>query len=157
MNIGDVSDRSGLPAKTIRYYEDIGLVRPARRENGYREFEDRDLHKLAFLGRARSLGFSIKECRTLLSLYEDRERSSSDVKKIARSHLARIDQKIDELRALSATLRDLVEHCRGDERPECPIMDDLARQGAGKSVTAPLSLASPKRDPESLEIRSSQK
>lgn len=156
MNIGDVSDRSGLPAKTIRYYEDIGLVRPERRENGYREFEDRDLHKLAFLGRARSLGFSIRECRTLLSLYEDRERSSSDVKKIARSHLARIDQKIDELRALSATLRELVEHCRGDERPECPIMDDLAQQGTGESVNALRFRASPKRDPESLEIQSSR-
>src|SRR3546814_614293 len=107
MTIGDVSERSGLPAKTIRYYEDIGLVRPMRSENGYRDFASHDLHKLAFLGRARSLGFSIEECRTLLSLYEDRERSSSSVKAITEKHLARIEQKIVELQALSATLRDL--------------------------------------------------
>ena len=118
MNIGDVSERSGLPAKTIRYYEDIDLVRPPRRENGYREFGYLELNKLAFLGRARSLGFSIEECRTLLSLYEDRERSSSEVKAIAKTHLARIDRKIEELQGLSATLDDLVERCQGDERPD---------------------------------------
>tara|TARA_R100000789_G_scaffold21650_1_gene24476 strand:- start:154 stop:645 length:492 start_codon:yes stop_codon:yes gene_type:complete len=125
MNIGNVSEQSGLPAKTIRYYEDIGLVQPSRRENGYRDFAVQDLHKLAFLGRARSLGFGIEECRTLLSLYEDRERSSADVKAIAQSHLARVDQKIEELQALSATLRDLVARCHGDDGPDCPIMDDL--------------------------------
>lgn len=129
MNIGDVSERSGLPAKTIRYYEDIGLVRPSRSENGYRDFGSQELHKLAFLGRARSLGFSIEECRTLLSLYEDRKRSSSDVKAVAERHLERIDQKIVELQALSATLRDLVVRCYGDDRPECPIMNDLAHSG----------------------------
>jgi MerR family transcriptional regulator, copper efflux regulator len=129
MNIGDVAERSGVPAKTIRYYEDIGLVRPLRSGNGYRDFAIEDLHKLAFLGRARSLGFSIEECRTLLSLYDDRERSSSDVKAIAQKHLARIDRKISELQALSATLHDLVVRCHGDDRPDCPIMDDLARAG----------------------------
>ena len=129
MNIGDVSERSGLPAKTIRYYEDIGLVRPMRSENGYRDFASHDLHKLAFLGRARSLGFSIEECRTLLSLYEDRERSSSSVKAITEKHLARIEQKIVELQALSATLRDLVTRCHGDDRPDCPIMNDLKNAG----------------------------
>lgn len=129
MNIGDVSERSGLPAKTIRYYEDIGLVRPSRSENGYRDFGSQELHKLAFLGRARSLGFSIQECRTLLSLYENRERSSSDVKALAERHLARINQKIVEMQALSATLRDLVERCHGDDRPQCPIMNDLAHSG----------------------------
>ncbi len=127
MNIGVVADRSGLPAKTIRYYEDIGLVRPSRSENGYREFAVEDLHKLAFLGRARSLGFTIEDCRTLLSLYEDRARSSSEVKSIAQNHLQRIDSKIAELQALSAALRDLVTRCHGDTRPECPIMDVLAR------------------------------
>ena len=127
MNIGNVSEQSGLPAKTIRYYEDIGLVQPSRRDNGYRDFAVQDLHKLAFLGRARSLGLSIEECRTLLSLYEDHERSSADVKDIAQSHLARVDRKIEELQALSATLRDLVVRCHGDDRPDCPIMDDLTR------------------------------
>lgn len=129
LNIGDVSARSGLPVKTIRYYEDIGLVRHSRSENGYREFGSQDLHKLTFLARARSLGFTIEECRTLLSLYEDRQRSSSDVKRLAKSHLARIDQKIGELQALSATLRDLVARCQGDDRPDCPIMNDLAGSG----------------------------
>jgi Cu(I)-responsive transcriptional regulator len=127
MNIGEVAERSGVPAKTIRYYEEIGLVRPLRSGNGYRDFAAEELHRLAFLGRARSLGFSLEECRTLLSLYDDRERSSSDVKTIARKHLARIDRKVSELQALSRTLRDLVARCHGDDRPDCPIMEDLAR------------------------------
>ncbi|MEW5422973.1 Cu(I)-responsive transcriptional regulator [Amorphus sp. 3PC139-8] len=126
MNIGDVAATTGLPAKTIRYYEDIGLVRPARGENGYRDFSQRDAHKLAFLGRARSLGFSIEDCRTLLSLYEDHSRASADVKDLARQHLVRIATKIAELEAMRGTLEDLVTRCHGDDRPDCPILDDLA-------------------------------
>lgn len=126
MNIGEVSRASGLPAKTIRYYEDIGLVRPARGPNGYREFCQQDAHKLSFLGRSCSLGFSIEACRTQLSLYEDRDRSSADVKAVAAEHLERIAQKIEELRALQSTLETLVTRCHGDDRPDCPILDDLA-------------------------------
>ncbi len=126
MNISDVSQASGLPAKTIRYYEQIGLVRPARESNGYRDFSAQDAHKLTFLGRSRSLGFSIEECRTLLSLYEDRERASADVKAVAAEHLERIAEKIDELQALKSTLETLVTRCHGDDRPDCPILDDLA-------------------------------
>ena len=126
MNIGDVADASGLSAKTIRYYEDIGLVRPARGMNGYRTFVETDLHKLTFLARARSLGFSIRECRTLLSLYEDRSRASADVKAVAETHLRRIDRKIAELEGLRGTLAVLVARCHGDARPDCPILDDLA-------------------------------
>ena len=126
MNIGDVASASGLPAKTIRYYEDIGLVRPARGENGYRHFRETDLHKLAFLGRARSLGFTIEECRMLMSLYEDRDRASADVKKVAEEHLVRVEKKIAELQSLRTTLKHLVTSCHGDDRPECPILDDLA-------------------------------
>lgn len=126
MNIGDVADASGLPAKTIRYYEDIGLVRPARGANGYRDFSARDAHKLTFLGRARSLGFSIEECRTLVSLYEDRSRASADVKEIAEQHRDRITRKIAELEAMRSTLQTLIAHCHGDDRPDCPILDDLA-------------------------------
>ncbi|SFI21292.1 Cu(I)-responsive transcriptional regulator [Albimonas pacifica] len=126
MNISDVSARSGLPAKTIRYYEDIGLVRPARGENGYRDFSDRDAHKLAFLARSRSLGFSIEECRTLLALYEDRERASADVKRVAEAHLVEIDRKVAELQAMRETLTTLVHRCHGDDRPDCPILTDLA-------------------------------
>lgn len=126
MNIGDVARRSGLPAKTIRYYEDIGLVAPLRGANGYRSFRDSDLHKLAFLGRARSLGFSIEDCRGLLKLYEDDSRASADVKTIAQEHLRRIEDKIAELQAMHGTLSHLVSACAGDDRPDCPILSDLA-------------------------------
>ncbi|MEL6747692.1 MAG: Cu(I)-responsive transcriptional regulator [Pseudomonadota bacterium] len=126
MNIGEVSRASGLPAKTIRYYEDIGLVRPARGDNGYRDFSEQDAHKLAFLGRSRSLGFTIEDCRTLMSLYEDRDRASADVKALATEHLDRIAEKIDELQALKSTLETLVARCHGDDRPDCPILNDLA-------------------------------
>lgn len=130
MNIGEVSDASGLPAKTIRYYEDIGLVRPARSENGYRHFREADLHKLVFLSRARSLGFTIEDCRTLLSLYEDRARASADVKAVALEHLERVERKIAELQSLHATLKDLVRSCHGDDRPDCPILNGLAGKAA---------------------------
>ena len=113
MNIGEVAEASGLPAKTIRYYEDIGLVRPLRSEN-----------------RARSLGFSIEDCRTLLSLYEDRDRASADVKAVAEEHLARIERKIEELQSLRSTLVHLVSSCHGDRRPDCPILDGLAGDAA---------------------------
>jgi len=126
MNIGDVSRLSGLPAKTIRYYEDIGLVDPLRSDNGYRSFRDSDLHKLTFLGRARSLGFSIDDCRNLLALYDDRTRSSADVKAIAQEHLTRIDQKLAELNEMHGTLSHLIKECAGDHRPDCPILADLA-------------------------------
>jgi Cu(I)-responsive transcriptional regulator len=126
MNIGDVSKRSGLPAKTIRYYEDIGLVCPQRSENGYRAFRETDLHKLTFLGRARALGFSIEDCRVLLNLYEDTGRESAQVKAIAQEHLAAIDDKIAQLQTMRGTLSHLVEACRGDNRPDCPILSDLS-------------------------------
>lgn len=126
MNIGEVSQRSGLPPKTIRYYEDIGLVRPLRSENGYRAFRDSDIHKLAFLGRARTLGFSIEDCRTLLGLYEDETRESAQVKAVAKEHLGAIDQKIAQLEAMRETLSHLVEACHGDDRPDCPILADLS-------------------------------
>ena len=126
MNIGDVAERSGLPPKTIRSYEDIGLIRPRRSANGYRSFGDHDANKLAFIGRARSLGFSIEECRALLALYEDEGRTSSEVKQVAEGHLEQIDRKMAELEAMRATLAQLIHRCHGDERPDCPILDDLA-------------------------------
>jgi len=125
MNIGDVAEKSGLPPKTIRYYEEIGLVTPQRAANGYRTFRESDLHKLTFLGRARSLGFSIEDCRALLALYEDDSRASADVKRIAKDHLARIDRKISELTAMRGTLSHLVRECAGDDRPDCPILQGL--------------------------------
>ncbi|WP_417720551.1 Cu(I)-responsive transcriptional regulator [Salipiger sp.] len=128
MNIGDVADRAGLPAKTIRYYEDIGLVTPDRGANGYRAFSEGDLHKLTFLARARTLGFSIEECRALLELYENDRRASADVKRIASEHLTRIEDKIAQLRAMHDTLAHLVDACHGDTRPDCPILTDLAAE-----------------------------
>ena len=126
MNISRAADRSGLPVKTIRYYEEIGLVAPARGANGYRSFAEIDIHKLTFLARARALGFTIEECRALLALWEDRDRASGDVRRIAADHLAAIDRKIGELRDLRATLAHLVDCCAGDDRPDCPILDRLA-------------------------------
>jgi MerR family transcriptional regulator, copper efflux regulator len=131
MNIGQVADKTNLPAKTIRYYEEIGLVRPDRRENGYRSYADQDVHKLKFLQRARRLGFTIDECRQLLSLYEDRHRASADVKAVAEQHLADIEAKIAELQELRSALHTLVRSCKGDERPDCPILESLAT-GHGK-------------------------
>lgn len=126
MNISDVARETGLPPKTIRYYEDIGLIRPRRDTNGYRVFRQSDSHKLAFLGRARALGFSIEDCRKLMALYEDQDRASSDVKKLAQEHLAQIEEKIAQLQSMQATLQHLVRECAGDARPDCPILRDLA-------------------------------
>jgi Cu(I)-responsive transcriptional regulator len=135
VNIGEVAERSGIPPKTIRYYEDIGLVRPQRSGNGYRTFRETDLHKLAFLGRARALGFSIEDCRNLLSLYEDETRESAQVKTIAEEHLSAIDNKIAQLQEMRETLSHLVEACHGDHLPDCPILKDLSGALAGCKPT----------------------
>ncbi|KPB02624.1 Cu(I)-responsive transcriptional regulator [Ahrensia marina] len=126
MNIGDVADKTSLPAKTIRYYEDIKLVKPSRAANGYRDYADADIHRLAFIQRSRSLGFTIEECRLLLSLYEDKDRASADVKTLALEKIEEIDRKVKELQSLKSTLKSLADHCHGDDRPECPIIDDIA-------------------------------
>jgi len=126
MNIGKASARTGLPVRTIHYYEEIELVVPARRGNGYRDYGDADLHKLSFLHRARGLGFSVGDCRALLTLYVDRKRASADVKKIATAHLQRIEEKLAELKSLQEVLIHLIDACDGDARPNCPILDDLA-------------------------------
>jgi len=127
MNIGEVSRRSGLSDKTIRYYESIDLVQPMRHDNGYRTFRESDLEKLVFLGRSRSLGFSIEDCRTLLLLNEDESRSSKEVKQIAQKHLDLIEKKITNLLDMQRTLSDLVDSCAGDNRRECPILDSLGQ------------------------------
>lgn len=126
MNIGIASEQSGLPAKTIRYYEDIGLLKPDRGDNGYRDYSTSDVHRLRFVQRARGLGFSVAECRQLLSLYDDTGRESADVKEIATAKLVEIDRKIAELKGLRDVLSHLVEHCHGDHRPDCPIINELA-------------------------------
>jgi len=126
MNIGTVSEKSGLPAKTIRYYEDIGLIRPERRDNGYRDYSTEDVHRLRFLQRSRGLGFSVEECRQLLSLYGDTHRESAEVKAIAEAKLTEIDRKLAELQGLRDMLSHLVANCHGDGRPQCPIIDGLS-------------------------------
>lgn len=126
MNISAAARQSNLPAKTIRYYEEIELVRPGRSENGYRDYSEDDVHRLKFLQRSRGLGFTIDECRLLLSLYEDKNRASADVKAIALAKVEEVDRKIAELKSLRATLATLAKSCHGDDRPDCPIMDDLA-------------------------------
>lgn len=126
MNIGSAAKTVGLPVKTVRYYADIGLVEaPGRSPSGYRRYDEAAVRKLAFVRRARDFGFSIEECRELLSLYEDRNRSSGDVRRIAAAHLEEIEEKQRQLAALRDELAHLVKACRGDDRPDCPILDRL--------------------------------
>ncbi|AUG00158.1 Cu(I)-responsive transcriptional regulator [Pseudomonas sp. 09C 129] len=130
MNIGQAARKSGLSAKMIRYYESIGLLRPAHRsDSGYRLYGDDDLHSLAFIKRSRDLGFSLEEVGKLLTLWQDRQRASADVKALARQHIDELNRKIAELAGLRDTLQDLVQHCHGDHRPDCPILKDLASGG----------------------------
>ncbi len=127
MNIGMAARRSGVPAKTIRYYEDVGLIPPAlRSDSGYRKYAETDVRTLQFVQRARRLGFSVKEVARLLALWRDKTRASGKVKALTLRHLTEIDAKIAELRSLRATLVDLAERCHGDHRPDCPILEDLA-------------------------------
>ncbi|KQZ19294.1 Cu(I)-responsive transcriptional regulator [Mesorhizobium sp. Root552] len=126
MNVGDAARRAGLPAKTIRYYEEIGLIAPQRAGNGYRDYSGDDVHRLAFLKRARNLGFSIDDCRQLMALYQDRSRASADVRQIASDHVTAIEEKIRELQSMRATLQKLVHACHGDARPDCPILEEMA-------------------------------
>ena len=126
MNISQAAAATGLPAKTIRYYEDIGLIRPTRSANGYRTFDETNVHQLNFLARARALGFSIDNCRSLLTLWQDHDRASADVRRIAAAHLTEIETKIKDLSAMQDTLKDLVRTCEGDNRPDCPILNSLS-------------------------------
>lgn len=130
-SIKQAAEKTGLPAKTIRYYEDIGLVTPMRAANGYRAFRETDLHKLHFLSKARGLGFSIDDCRRLLELYADCDRASADVKALAKDHVAQIDLKIAELQAMRKTLMHLIANCAGDDRPGCPILSELSGEATG--------------------------
>lgn len=126
MNIGTVAKGSGVPTKTIRYYESIGLIHTAvRGPNGYRAYGHIDMRTLNFIKRARSLGFSVEEVRDLLGLWRDKTRTSVAVKSLATRHVAALDRKIEELRSMRKVLADLVRHCHGDARPDCPILDDL--------------------------------
>ena len=127
MKIGEAARASGVSAKTIRYYESIGLIpRPSRSESGYRSFVQMDIDTLRFVQRARSLGFSVKDVSRLLDLWRDRSRVSSAVKTLATEQLGEIDRKIDELRSMRDTLEHMAKQCHGDQRPDCPILDGIA-------------------------------
>ncbi|MBI3438750.1 MAG: Cu(I)-responsive transcriptional regulator [Proteobacteria bacterium] len=127
MNIGDASERSGVSAKMIRYYENVGLLPSVpRRTNGYRDYGDQEVAVLQFVRRTRDLGFSLDEVSTLLALWSDKKRPSREVKRLAEDHIADLERRIREMRAVMKTLRGLAKHCHGDERSECPILDDLA-------------------------------
>jgi len=129
MNIGQAAAASGVTAKMIRHYEEIGLVRPPRRAaSNYRTYSASDVHVLSFVKRARTLGFSMADIKDLLALWENKGRPSASVKKIAGRHIAELKRKIAETQSLVAALEHLSRHCHGDERPECPILDDLARE-----------------------------
>lgn len=128
MNIGQAATASGVSAKRIRYYEEIGLLgKPKRSAAGYRVFEDRDLHTLNFINKARKLGFSVPQIATLLKLWQDQRRSSASVKRVAQAHIDELQEKLGELQAMVDTLQHLVNRCDGDARPDCPILDDLER------------------------------
>ena len=126
MNIGQASKASGVSQRMLRHYEKIGLIPPAaRRDSGYRDYDQRDLHTLRFIGHARDMGFPIEEIRTLLALWRDRERSSAEVKKLALSRAAELRERIAVLEDMRRTLEHLAESCHGDDRPDCPILDEL--------------------------------
>ncbi|MDR3382866.1 Cu(I)-responsive transcriptional regulator [Cupriavidus basilensis] len=131
-NIGEAAQASGVSAKMIRHYESIGLLAPPpRSEGGYRRYDERAVHTLRFVRRARNLGFSLDEIRGLLSLWHDRARASADVKALTLRHVADLEQRIAELAAMRDTLRQLAEACSGDARPDCPILADMAQAGFG--------------------------
>jgi len=129
MNIGETARASGVSAKMIRHYEDIGLIpRANRTESGYRRYGGNDIHTLRFIRQARNLGFSIKQIQELLSLWRDQRRPSRRVKALAQAHVEELDARIGELEAMKRTLQELAAHCHGDDRPECPILAGLAAE-----------------------------
>lgn len=128
MNIGEAAKVSGVNAKLIRHYESIGIVpKPSRTESGYRVYTDNDVHTLTFVKRARRLGFSMKEIKKLVGLWRNRSRASADVKALAQAHVKEMEQKVEELQSMIKTLKHLGRNCKGDHRPDCPIIDGLAQ------------------------------
>lgn len=130
MNIGRAAKISGVSPKTIRYYEQTGLIpKAARQDSGYRDYDDADVHRLRFIRRARDLGFTVEQIGELLGLWSDRSRASADVKAFALGHIDRLKKKVAEIEAMVRTLETLADHCHGDDRPDCPIIEGLAEEG----------------------------
>ena len=131
MNIGEAASTSGVSAKMIRHYEELGLLPEARRtESGYRQYEQADVHTLRFIRHSRDLGFSLSEIAELVSLWQNRRRPSRQVKALAEAHIKELERKAAEILAMKSALEHLVHCCHGDDRPECPILDGLAAEGA---------------------------
>jgi MerR family transcriptional regulator, copper efflux regulator len=129
MNIGQASQSSGVTTKMIRYYESIGLVRePKRTDAGYRQYTDQEIQTLRFIKRSRDLGFSMERIKTLLGLWEDKSRKSADVKKLARLYIEELEQDIEKLQSIRDQLQHMADCCHGDNRPDCPIIENLAKQ-----------------------------
>lgn len=128
VNIGEAARLSGVSAKMVRHYEGLGLLpRVARTDSGYRQYGEADVHTLRFIKRARDLGFSMEEIGELVGLWQNRRRASANVRKIAQKHAEELEQRIVAMQAMQKTLRHLIHCCQGDERPECPILDELAK------------------------------
>ncbi len=134
VNIGAAADASGVSAKMIRHYEENGLIgRAGRTTAGYRIYRETDVHVLRFIRRARDLGFSLREIKALLGLWSNRHRASADVKKLAREHIAELDSRIAQMQSMRQALVELASRCHGDDRPGCPILDDLSGDAAAHS------------------------
>lgn len=130
VNIGSAAELSGISAKMVRHYESLGLLpHVARTDSGYRQYSEADVHTLRFIKRSRDLGFSMAEIAELVTLWQNRRRASASVKRIAQKHVDELATRIEAMQSMQRTLRQLLHHCHGDERPDCPILDDLASQG----------------------------
>jgi len=130
VNIGSAAELSGISAKMVRHYESLGLLpRVARTDSGYRQYSEADVRTLQFIKRSRDLGFSMAEIAELVTLWQNRRRTSASVKRIAQKHVDELATRIEAMQSMQRTLRQLLHHCHGDERPDCPILDDLAQQG----------------------------
>jgi Cu(I)-responsive transcriptional regulator len=130
MNIGEAARRSGVSAKMIRHYEAIGLIAADRSPNGYRTYGESDVSVLRFIRHARELAFPLEDIRRLLQLWRDKARTSAEVKALALAHVSALERKSESLRAMAESLRHLAEHCHGDDRPDCPILEELERAEA---------------------------
>jgi Cu(I)-responsive transcriptional regulator len=152
MNIGQASQASGVSTKMIRYYEEIGLVpKAARRDSGYRDYGESDLHRLRFIRRARDLGFTVEQIEGLLGLWSDRSRASADVKALALGHVEELRRKMAEIEGMIATLEGLARSCHGDHRPDCPIIEELS--ASIEAVPLPSTKAAPRRFGKAGELR----
>jgi len=146
VNIGQAAKATGVSAKMIRYYEDVGLMpKASRTTSGYRHYQPSDLHVLRFVRQARAVGFSVIDIRQLLALWQDRRRPAREVKRLAQRHLSDVESRIRELEAIADTLKHLIEHCHGDARPDCPILDALADVPAAQAEPLGGGRANPRR------------